>query len=118
MTGVKSAQDFLKTNDKSPLNSEETGGSENVNIKMIKFESIKNNSIESSEVVRKFSDNYSNLKTLSERRSSSLSRSIKEQSKKNEEESANKKIDIDSMIKIDYVKSFSVSLYFKLLLIV
>jgi len=78
-------------------------------MKIIKFESIKNNSNEGTDVVRKFSDNCPNIKTLTERRSSSLSRSIKEQSKKNEEELANKKIDFDSIIKIDYVKSFSVN---------
>lgn len=110
--GVKSAQDNLKTNDKSPLNSEEAGGSENANMRVIKFESIKNISIEGGDVVRKFSDNYPNMKSFSERRSTSLSKSIKEQSKKNEDELANKKIDIDSIIKIDYVKSFSVIYYF------
>lgn len=103
---MKSAQDTLKTNDKSPLNSEEAGGSENANnMKIVKFESVRNSSLEGSDVVRKFSDNYPNIKSFSERNSSSVSKSIKEHSKKTED----KKLDIDSIIKIDYVKSFSVS---------
>jgi len=60
-------------------------------------------------VVRKFSDNHPSIRGSSERKSSSLSKSIKEQSKKNENELSNIKIDIDSILKIDYVKSFSVS---------
>jgi len=98
----------MKTDDKSPINSEEGGGSENVNMKVVKFESIKSTSIEVGEV-RKFSDNYPNIKSLSEKRSNSLSRSIKEYEKKCEDKNKNQKIDIDSIIKIDYVKSFSVN---------
>jgi hypothetical protein len=84
-------------------------------MKIIKFESIKNNFNEEADIIRKFSDKCPNIKTLSERRSSSLSRSIKEQSKKNEEDLANKKIHFDSIIKIDYVKSFSVNFSIKLI---
>ena len=73
----------------------------------MKFESLKSTSIESGEIIRKFSDNCPNIKNISEKRSSSLTKSIKEHGKKKEEEN-NKKIDIDSIIKIDYVKSFSV----------
>lgn len=83
-------------------------------MKVIKFESIRNSSIEGGEVVRKFSDNYPYVKNISERKSSSLSKSIKEQGKKNEDELTNKKIDIDSIIKIDYVKSFSVTNFIKI----
>lgn len=91
----------------------EEGGSENVNLKAVKFESIKSTSMDSGEIkIRKFSDNYPNSKFLVDRRSASLSRSIKTHEKKLEEELNTKhQIDINAILNIDYVKSFSVKFF-------
>lgn len=108
--GMKNGQDNMKTNDKSQLNSEDGVGSEVGNLKVIKFESIKSSSMDSGEIIRKFSDNYhqNNNKNANDLRSSSLTKSFKKTMRNQEEQEIIKKIDIDSLIKIDYVKSFSV----------
>lgn len=85
-------------------------------MKVIKFESVKSTSMESADTIRKFSDNYPNIRNTNDRRSTSLSKSIKKQNEQKEEQENNiNKIDIDSIIKIDYVKSFSVIISYQIL---